>query len=448
MQNEAKKKSGIFYGWFVVIACMVMMAVIMPPMSTINSSLTPYVKDSLGISSLIFSARLLLMSVIGVAVSPFAGKYLARTNLNKALPLFVTAIGVCYAANFLAKNVFVFYAISIFTGAAFIFGGIMPITIIINNWFIEKRGFAMSITMAGIGLGSALISQIVEKLLERNTGSDWNWVYLVLGLLVLIVALPLSIFVVKARPEDKGLQPLGKAEIEAVNAGKVREDIIKNKGDLDRHVAIPFSEAKKKAFFKILILGIVAVGLFAGGAVSQLQPIIHTRFGLSVQTIMATVFSVVGIFGKLIQGWINDKYGIIPSSIYGVGITFISLILYFIAPTAAFVYLGASMYGLGTGISSLSAPLITGSIFKGKDYGAAYGIVSAFQSGAQAMGMVIFSAMFDKVDTRANPLDIDFNNHFAIIFVCLGILLVVALGSWILAVRSSYKYGKKEAKTV
>ena len=70
----------------------------------------------------------------------------------------------------------------------------------VTNWFVEKRGIAMSVTMAGIGLGGTIFSPIVTNLLQ-NYG--WRHTYLIMAGIILVVALPVALFVLKMCIRDR-----------------------------------------------------------------------------------------------------------------------------------------------------------------------------------------------------------------------------------------------------
>lgn len=66
---------------------------------------------------------------------------------------------------------------------------LIPVSMMVTNWFVEKRGIAMSVTMAGIGLGGTIFSPIVTNLLQ-NYG--WRHTYLIMAGIILVVALPVA----------------------------------------------------------------------------------------------------------------------------------------------------------------------------------------------------------------------------------------------------------------
>ena len=64
----------------------------------------------------------------------------------------------------------------------------------ITNWFAKKRGLAMSIAMAGIGVGGTIFSPIVTMLLGKY---GWRHTYQIMALIVLVIALPAAFFILR-----------------------------------------------------------------------------------------------------------------------------------------------------------------------------------------------------------------------------------------------------------
>lgn len=67
--------------------------------------------------------------------------------------------------------------------------GSLPITwtTVVNSWFFERRGLAIGLTMAGIGLAATLLPRFTQFLIET---AGWRAAYAGLGLTVLAVSLP------------------------------------------------------------------------------------------------------------------------------------------------------------------------------------------------------------------------------------------------------------------
>jgi MFS family permease len=73
------------------------------------------------------------------------------------------------------------------------------------NWFVRRRGLALSIAFSGVGLGSITILPWLQTSIAR---SGWRAACWFLGLLVLVVLAPLNLLFIR-KPADLGLEPDG-----------------------------------------------------------------------------------------------------------------------------------------------------------------------------------------------------------------------------------------------
>jgi MFS family permease len=75
----------------------------------------------------------------------------------------------------------------------------------LTNWFVRRRGLALSIAFSGVGVGSITILPWLQALIAN---SGWRAACWSMGLLVIVVLAPLNLLL-KRRPTDLGLEPDG-----------------------------------------------------------------------------------------------------------------------------------------------------------------------------------------------------------------------------------------------
>src|SRR5207249_2690590 len=73
------------------------------------------------------------------------------------------------------------------------------------NWFVRRRGLAMSVAFSGVGIGSIILLPWLQSLIGR---AGWRAACWAMGILVLALLAPLNLLL-KRRPEDMGLEPDG-----------------------------------------------------------------------------------------------------------------------------------------------------------------------------------------------------------------------------------------------
>jgi MFS family permease len=141
----------------------------------------------------------------------------------------------------------------------------------LTNWFVRRRGLALSIAFSGVGIGSITI---LPWLQSRIAGDGWRSACWSLGILLLALLVPLNLLL-KRRPEDLGLEPDG---VTAMSAAAARTENIVDQA----WAAIDWTLARAvyTARFWWLALGYFC-GLFAWYAVQVHQTKYLTEIGFS-----------------------------------------------------------------------------------------------------------------------------------------------------------------------
>lgn len=149
------KSNKMFYGWKIVIGAVLVLAVTGPAGVAIANIYQNSVTDALNISSSQFSISNTLILSISVLLSSWVSGLLAK-NFKKVFLIGSLIYGLAYMAFGLVTNVWMFYLLSIVVGFGFLTSSAMAMSILISTWFVEKRGLALSIALAGLGVGGII----------------------------------------------------------------------------------------------------------------------------------------------------------------------------------------------------------------------------------------------------------------------------------------------------
>ncbi len=101
----------------------------------------------------------------------------------------------------------VYYGLYFIYTMGYILSGPIPHQVIISHWFKKNRGTAMGLAYVGVGIFGAIGTQLV-KVLTQDYG--FRTALLVMGMMMFL-AWPIAIFVLRDRPEEKGLYADGAA---------------------------------------------------------------------------------------------------------------------------------------------------------------------------------------------------------------------------------------------
>ena len=201
-----KQNGKFFYGWIVVLGCLLITATMVPPVMALFNTFATYVEPDLGVSRAQFTLSNTILQGLGIIISPIVASKLAKGNMKLIQCVGIVGFCVCYACYSFATNIILMYVLSLFMGVFWLCSALIPVSMMITNWFTKQRGLAMSLAMAGIGIGGAVFSPIVSWMLE-----SWGWrqTYQVYALIIVIIALPCALLICKKKPEDMGLVAYG-----------------------------------------------------------------------------------------------------------------------------------------------------------------------------------------------------------------------------------------------
>lgn len=372
------KKGKIFYGWWIVIATFLIMTLIYGPIANLVSLFILPITKELGFSPSQFMVYYTIMALAAMAVGPLAGRLIKKMDIRIYLTLFILIAAVAFAGFSFSTKLFHFYLFAILMGAGMSGGAMIPASVLITNWFNEKRGLCLGIALAGSGFGSFILSPIVNWLI---TAYGWRSAYLVLGIIIAVVLVPLAVFVVRLNPAEKGLLPLD--EVVSIDTNKVL-------------TGTTLGQALKSVSFWSLCLGILIGGIVVNTMLINLAPYL-AGIGTSAKTaaLLLSFGSAMVIIGKLLIGRLFDKLGIITT----VFIISASSLLSFLFLTKANILLPAIMYTIFSGIGSTAVTVtpayLTGALFGEREYGSKYGIVAIFISLGAAITPIVSGALYN-----------------------------------------------------
>lgn len=389
MKNN-KNKGSFFYGWLIVVGCMLIQAVPYSLAANIQPAFTNYVTTGEGFTYTQFSLIFTIGTIVSALCAPFIGKLYShpKANIKLLYVLGIVLVGVSFSAMSLAGgNIYAYYALSILVqiGSAII--SAIGVPTLINSWFVENKGIAMGLAFSGGGLGNMVLQQFAGKWLS-NPAIGYKGAYLRFGILAIVVALPVALFIMRF--------PKSKAELELNKPKKA-----KNKSPENTSWGYTFSEVSKIKFFWIFAASFIFVGLYVGGMALQFIPYLQTleQSGMFVlgSALVASLFGLCSVFGNLCGGVLFDKLGITKSLLLaGVLVISCGFSLIFVGQLniLGFVFalcLGISMYSYIIGPSYM-----TGALFGNKEFGTILGIVQIFFAVGFGLGSTLFGLIVDK----------------------------------------------------
>lgn len=403
------EKKRVFYGWWIVVATFLIMTLIYAPIANLVSLFTLPVTKDLGFERSQFMNYYTIMALASMVTGPIAGKLMKKLDIRLYLTIFILCGALSFIGFSIATTLIHFYLFAILMGAGLAGGAMIPTSVLITNWFNEKRGLCLGIALSGTGFGGVILSPFVNWLI---TAYGWRSGYSVLGILIIAILVPLAIFVIKLTPAEKGLLPLGGSNQSQTS----KQNLL---------VGTSQGEALKSISFWSLCIAIVVGGVVVNSMLINLAPYL-SDIGTSAGTaaLLLSLGSAMVIVGKLIIGRVFDKVGLFTT----VFIISAGSIISFLFLYKANVLLPAILFTIFSGIGSTAVTVtpayLTGALFGEKEYGSKYGVVAIFISLGAAITPIVSGAIYN------------INHSYGLLINSLIVLAVVQFGLFFLAVKT------------
>ena len=195
----------IYYGWVVVAVVFVSMGVGVNARTAFSLLFPPILAEfgwERGVTAGAFSFGFL----VSAALSPSLGRLMDRRGPRVVIEMGVLLIGAgLMLATLVTRPWHLYVTLGVMVGGGSVCLGYTGQSLFLPDWFVRRRGLAMSLAFSGVGVGSMILLPWLQTLIGR---SGWRAACWAMGLLVLLLLVPLNLLL-RRRPQDMGLEPDG-----------------------------------------------------------------------------------------------------------------------------------------------------------------------------------------------------------------------------------------------
>jgi MFS family permease len=403
-----------FYGWVLVGVSFVTMAVGVNARTAFSLLYPPILGEfgwDRGVTAGVFSFGFLVSALI----TPFVGRLIDRRGPRIVVETGIAVMGAGLLLATVAREPWQLYL----TLGAMCGGGVNCFTYTtqstyLPNWFVRRRGLAISLAFSGVGIGSITI---LPWLQSRITVGGWREGCWMLGILVLALLGPLNLLL-KRRPQDIGLEPDGARSTSVTTA---QADNIVDAA----WAAVDWTprRALRTRRFWWLAAGYFG-SLFAWYAVQVHQTKYLTEIGFSAADAAWALglVSLVAVPGQIALGHLSDRIGrewVWGIANAGFALGCLALIGLAAHPAMPLMWLMVVAQGtLGYGLTSVMGP-IPAEIFAGRNAGGIFGMVMLSAILGGAAGPWAAGALHDLTGSYAPAF-----------WICIGGNMLSALAIW------------------
>ncbi len=352
------------------------------------------------------SFALTMTNIAVVIASPSLGFIIDRLGVRRVLIPSTILMALAVASMiFLSGNIWHFYAM--FLLIPILGAGTLPQSYsrVIIAWFARRRGIALGISLAGFGVGAAIIPAFAQYMIEHY---GWRMAYLGFAAAILCIALPMVFFLIRETPEEMGLSPDGDAPGQPIDNDGASPPATA------LHVGLSGRESVKTRSYWLILISFLLVGVGITSILAHLVPMLIGR-GVA-PGVAALAMSSLGlglIFGRIFAGYLMDRFfAPYVAAVFLLGLV-AGIVILALGASGFPVFIAAVLVGMATGSEISEIAYIVSRYFGPRAFALNYGIMfAAFQVGS-AFGPPIMGAWYDRA-----------GNYVGVLWVLTGVVLL------------------------
>lgn len=411
----------VFYGWIVVAVSFVTMGVSVNARTGFSLLFPPILAEfgwERGVTAGAFSFGFLVSAMMSPLVGMSMDRFGPRVVMETGVALMTAGL---LLATLAGEPWHVYATLGVLVGGGSVCLGYSGQSLFLPNWFVRRRGLAMSIAFSGVGIGSITLLPWMQALIDQT---GWRSACWAMGLVLGLVLGPINLLL-RRRPQDIGLQPDGDAAPAATAGGRPAPEI---RDPAWAATDWTLARALRTARFWWIAVGYFGA-LFAWYAIQvhQTKYLVEIGFGGGEAAWALGFVSLVGVPGQIALGHLSDRIGrewVWTLGCLGFVLCYLALLALAVVPSTALLWAMVIAQGLlGYGITSVVGA-IAAEIFQGRHYGAILGTLMTAALIGGAAGPWAMGAVHDATGSYAPAF-----------WLALGCSVLSAAAIWLAAPR-------------
>ena len=373
------KKNGIYYGFIVIAASFIIIAIGLGTNSSFGVFLEPMLNEY-GWTRSSISGAFSLSQIIGGVLGIVAGRLTDKLGPRLVLTASALFLGAGYLLMPLVHNpwqMYLFYGLLSGIGIA---GPVVPLYTTSIRWFTRHRALMIGLVSAGMSVGTIIISQLAGWLISIR---DWRFAFTIVGIINLVVITIAAQFL-KRDPQSIGQLPYGGIENSLESSAKLS------------HSGFTLWEAMRSRQFWLFF----AANLFTALAIFTVVAhiVIHAT-GLQISRASAvsllTYVSITSVISRMVMGNAAEKLGKRRTITIGMALMSVSLIWLLFSSNLWMLILFSLVFGFAWGTFFVPVMPLAAELFGLKSLGVITGTLNLSITFGATIGPVAAGYIYD-----------------------------------------------------
>jgi MFS family permease len=263
-------------------------------------------------------------------------------------------------------------------------GTVLPSSLVLANWFTDRRGLAMGIALSGSTAGGMLMTLVASHIIET---SGWRAAYLTLGIPMVVVCVPLVLIFVRSRPPST----------QQVTVAEAAENL----------EGFETAEALHTRSFWLIGLANFCFAFTAAGSLIHMVAYLEgIHYKAAAAALAVSVIFGFAAMGKIIMGFIADRLTARIALTICFVLQSIGLALVFVVARPGMIFVFVPLYGMSIAAPLMLLPLLTAESLGIKRYGVLSGLTGLAQTFGAMVGPIVAGQIFDIAGSYAPAFEL------------------------------------------
>ena len=397
--SSSTARKGIFYGWFVLAGGFFALFLSVGARNGFGVFIIPMTEE-FGWSRSSISLAIAIGWLVNGISQPFIGRLYDRFGGRKVISVSLFILGSF--TMLLGRTDSIWFLILIYGFViSMASGGTSLVTIhaVLAKWFYRKRGTVLSLSASGASAGSLVLAPFATYMILLV---GWRFTWLALGAMILCLALPLAMLLIRDDPAQMGESPDGDADRSGRGATKRATPEARGPLEVDRW----------RESYRSPPIWQMSGAYFVCGMTTAIISAHYVPFAIDRGSSPGTaalafgLMSGLNVLGVIAVGFISDKLGRknLLGTVYAVrGLAYAMLIL---APGTFGLWGFAVIAGFSWVASAPLTSSLTADIYGLKNMGTLNGMATFAHQMGGALSIYMGGALYDRFGTYDVPFAI------------------------------------------